>query len=96
MHTALYIAGAILALWMTGSLIRHFKNKNRAVRVTVGNCTGCGACLRRCNHRVLEMANDGQSRHIFVKYPDRCTGCGGCVPKCKFNALETVFVSDIG
>ncbi|GHT22485.1 hypothetical protein FACS189430_04340 [Bacteroidia bacterium] len=88
MNTTLYIAGAICALWMIGNIIRHFQNRNRTVRVITGNCTGCGACIRRCNRRVLEMVSDEQGKHIAVKYPDKCEGCGDCVPKCKFKALE--------
>ena len=90
MKIVLYIGGAIVALWFIGGLIRHNKGKNKVIRVVKDNCTGCGSCIRRCNHKVFEMLNEEQGKHIVVKYPDKCTGCGDCLSKCKFNALELV------
>jgi NAD-dependent dihydropyrimidine dehydrogenase PreA subunit len=58
--------------------------------VDENNCSGCGRCVKRCSHHVLEMVEDETGLHAAVKYPDRCTACGDCLDKCKFNALNLV------
>jgi ferredoxin len=90
MNTALYIGGAILTLWFIGGIYRHIQGKNKIVRVVESHCTGCGRCLKRCKHQVLEMVNDEKGKRVTVKYPGRCSGCGDCLGTCKFRALGLV------
>jgi NAD-dependent dihydropyrimidine dehydrogenase PreA subunit len=49
-----------------------------------------GTSVKRCSHRVLEIAEDAAGIQVIVKYPDRCTACGDCIGKCKFNALKLI------
>jgi NAD-dependent dihydropyrimidine dehydrogenase PreA subunit len=91
MNTALYIGGAIVALWLVGGFFRNKREKNKVVRVVEGKCTGCMRCLtnmRKCKYNVLDLVNDENGKRIVVKYPNKCTACGDCVSICKFNALE--------
>jgi NAD-dependent dihydropyrimidine dehydrogenase PreA subunit len=88
--TYIYIGSGIFVWLLIVGILKKRQERNRVVHVVEMNCTGCGRCLKRCNHNVFEMANAEQGKHIVVKYPNRCEGCGDCVPKCKFNALEMV------
>jgi len=55
-----------------------------AFRVTIDadRCTGCGACIRRCQFGAL--SKDGE-----LSVPDytRCVGCGVCVSACPVEAM---------
>jgi electron transport complex protein RnfB len=53
----------------------------RAV-VTEDRCTGCGACIRRCQFGALSKDGDLSA----VDYA-RCVGCGVCVSACPVEAL---------
>jgi ferredoxin len=47
-------------------------------------CSGCEACLERCQMNALKMADDGTA----VVDRDRCIGCGLCVTTCPTEALK--------
>ncbi len=46
-------------------------------------CTGCGACLERCQFGALTMPGE-----VTVVDHVRCVGCGVCVPSCPVEALS--------
>ncbi len=50
------------------------------------DCTGCEACLDRCQMNALSMNDDG----IATVDTDRCIGCGLCVTTCPTEALKLV------
>ena len=80
----------VLLLWILGGLHRRHKNGNKVIYVDKNNCIGCGHCVKRCSHYVLEAVKDETGRYAIVKYPDKCTACGNCLSKCKFNALKVI------
>jgi NAD-dependent dihydropyrimidine dehydrogenase PreA subunit len=90
MNTLYIVSASLLLLWILGTLHRNRRAKNRIIRVTEENCTGCGRCVKRCSRRVLEIIVNENGKHAVVKNPDKCTACGDCIPKCKFNALEMI------
>jgi Pyruvate/2-oxoacid:ferredoxin oxidoreductase delta subunit len=47
-------------------------------------CSGCEACLERCQMNALKMADDGTA----AVDRDRCIGCGLCVTTCPTEALK--------
>ncbi|MHB8084859.1 MAG: 4Fe-4S binding protein [Dehalococcoidia bacterium] len=54
-------------------------------RIQIDNerCTGCEACITRCQMETLKMQNAKPLRD-----PDRCIGCGLCTYVCEANALK--------
>jgi len=52
------------------------------VRIDTKRCTGCGACVRRCQFKALSKDGDV----CFVDY-SRCVGCGVCVSACSVEAM---------
>jgi len=46
-------------------------------------CTGCGACIERCQMDAIEMSGDG----VEIK-STHCIGCGLCVPTCPEGAVS--------
>jgi NAD-dependent dihydropyrimidine dehydrogenase PreA subunit len=90
MNIAYIILGIVFLLWITGSIYRHIKGKNKIIHVVESNCEGCQRCIKRCSHKVLEAVKDERKVRIIVKNPDRCSACGDCIGACKFHALELV------
>jgi NAD-dependent dihydropyrimidine dehydrogenase PreA subunit len=89
-----YIIGALVAVWLFGSIYRRIRGRGKIIRVKEDNCIGCGKCLKRCRRNVFEMVKDEKGAHIIVRNPDNCTACGDCVGTCKFKALELYFARD--
>ncbi|MDR2465823.1 MAG: ferredoxin family protein, partial [Prevotellaceae bacterium] len=86
-----YALGAIVAIWIAGSVSRHVRGRGKTVRIAEENCTACGKCLKRCKHHVFEIIkDDAGARRLVLKNPDKCTACGDCVGACKFKVLEIV------
>ncbi|MDR2473130.1 MAG: 4Fe-4S binding protein [Tannerella sp.] len=83
----LYIIGGLLLLWITASVIRGRKNRNKVLCIDTERCTGCGRCVKRCTRKVIETVKE-ENTYAVVRYPERCTGCGDCIAKCKFGALQ--------
>jgi NAD-dependent dihydropyrimidine dehydrogenase PreA subunit len=90
MNVGYIVTGIVLMLWISGSLYRRHKNRNKIIYVDKNRCTGCLRCLKRCQHHVLELVEDETGKRATVKYPDKCTACGDCLDKCKFNALKLI------
>jgi NAD-dependent dihydropyrimidine dehydrogenase PreA subunit len=59
---------------------------NHYAAVDSETCSGCEACLERCQMNALAMDDDG----LAVVDPDRCIGCGLCVTTCPTEALRLV------
>jgi NADH:ubiquinone oxidoreductase subunit F (NADH-binding)/(2Fe-2S) ferredoxin/NAD-dependent dihydropyrimidine dehydrogenase PreA subunit len=47
-------------------------------------CTGCGACLKACPHKVIR----GATKQPHTIDQDACAKCGICKDVCKFNAIS--------
>ena len=58
---------------------------NSDFRVTIAGdrCTGCGACIRRCQFGALSKDED-----VCVADYSRCVGCGICVSTCPVEAMS--------
>jgi electron transport complex protein RnfB len=50
-------------------------------------CTGCGACVQRCQ---VEAVSVSQKKQPAVVNQDRCIGCGLCVPVCPTESIALV------
>jgi Na+-translocating ferredoxin:NAD+ oxidoreductase RNF subunit RnfB len=46
-------------------------------------CTGCGACVERCQMDAIVPKND-----LFSIIKIRCIGCGNCVDYCPSEAIQ--------
>lgn len=86
----IYFTIAVALLLVGFKLYRQKQNKSRIVHIIDANCTRCRSCIKRCNHKVLSMVNDGNDYHVQVTNPDRCTGCGHCEEVCHFNAIQMI------
>ncbi|MFZ5564792.1 MAG: 4Fe-4S binding protein [Thermodesulfobacteriota bacterium] len=58
---------------------------NFIVRVNPDNCTGCGACVDRCQMEALTLKDD-----TVVWEESWCIGCGNCAAACPAGALAMV------
>jgi NAD-dependent dihydropyrimidine dehydrogenase PreA subunit len=90
MNTVYIVVGIVFLVWFVGGLIRRSHHKNRVIHVVESNCTGCGSCVKRCNHHVFAIMNGETGKHVVARNFNKCTGCGDCIGKCKFNALKLV------
>ena len=59
---------------------------NHLAVIASDDCTGCEACLERCQMGALSM---GEAETAEVN-PDRCIGCGLCVVTCPVEAIQLV------
>ncbi len=55
-----------------------------AIITITENCTGCGACVRTCPQKILELTSDKKMDPVD---PDRCMSCFGCEDECNFGAV---------
>lgn len=55
---------------------------NYQAQVNASQCTGCGACLDRCQMEAIVAVDD-----IYRVDLDRCIGCGLCVTACPAGAM---------
>jgi NAD-dependent dihydropyrimidine dehydrogenase PreA subunit len=54
-------------------------------------CTGCGACVKRCQVGAVSVAAKKQPAVVNL---DRCIGCGLCVPACPTQSITLVKKTD--
>ncbi len=47
-------------------------------------CTGCGACVNVCPHRVLALNN----KKARLAFEERCIECGACQLNCRSDTIE--------
>jgi heterodisulfide reductase subunit A-like polyferredoxin len=90
MNIALYIAGAIIVLYLINGIYHHIHRCRKTIHVIDDNCTGCKRCLKKCHRNVLASASEEKGAHIVIRNPLRCSACGGCVSVCKFKALQLI------
>ena len=64
-----------------------FWASNYHAAVDAGTCTGCGACVERCQVNALTI--DDREGVALVNL-DRCIGCGNCVVDCPTGAVKLV------
>jgi NAD-dependent dihydropyrimidine dehydrogenase PreA subunit len=50
-------------------------------------CSGCGACVKRCQ---VDAVRVSQAKQPAVVNRDRCIGCGLCVPACPTGSIALV------
>lgn len=62
-----------------------FWSGNYFAGVFENSCTGCGACVSRCQVGAISF---GSSSRIPKVQPTRCIGCGLCVPTCPSGAIR--------
>ncbi|MDR1225255.1 MAG: 4Fe-4S binding protein [Tannerella sp.] len=68
-----------------------FWNKSKLIAdVIADRCCNCGACVRFCRHRALEIAEVQGKTYTFVNDPNKCAGCGKCVLICPGRAIKMV------
>jgi Pyruvate/2-oxoacid:ferredoxin oxidoreductase delta subunit len=48
-------------------------------------CTGCGACIKRCQVKAVRRSAKGRQSIVDL---DRCIGCGLCIPICPAKAVS--------
>ena len=63
---------------------------NHLVQVTTEDCTGCEACLDRCQMKALYLNAEG----LAAVNPYRCIGCGLCVTDCPTEAIKLIAKPD--
>ena len=51
--------------------------------ISEDNCTGCGACRRRCPSEAIT----GETKQTHVIDPEKCIRCGVCKDVCRFDAV---------
>ncbi len=59
---------------------------NHLAVIAEDDCTGCEACLERCQMGALSMTDEETAQ----VNPDRCIGCGLCVVTCPVEAIQLV------
>lgn len=71
------------------ALARHGKKRTGTFVISVNQevCTGCGRCVRRCSHDVLEIERSDRGAKAVARHPERCTACKNCMGVCEFRAL---------
>lgn len=62
--------------------MKYLKNVT-SLKVDTGECTGCGACVDVCPHRVLAM----EGKKVHAVDPDACMECGACSTNCPRQAI---------
>jgi len=53
------------------------------VAVDEDECSGCGACVDRCQMEALTLDGD-----LVIRTAERCIGCGLCISVCPTEALK--------
>ncbi|HQN77149.1 MAG TPA: 4Fe-4S binding protein [Syntrophales bacterium] len=61
----------------------YFHSSYQAI-VDVSSCTGCEACVPRCQMEALSVDASGRAS----VNPDRCIGCGNCMTVCPVDAVK--------
>ncbi len=80
-RTTIFLKGCPLrCIWCCNPEGQSFKSE---LAVTYSKCSGCGACLERCDSGALTLS-DGE----LQVDRRRCDGCGDCAKACHFNALS--------
>ena len=79
----------------------HINRATGIAEVSEDRCTACGACVKACPKKIIEMRKKGlKSRRIYVACASKdkggaarkacanaCIGCGKCVKECAFDAI---------
>ena len=64
-----------------------FWASNYYAAVDADTCTGCGACVKRCQ---VDAVRVSQKKQPAVVNQDRCIGCGVCAPTCPTQSITLV------
>ncbi len=62
-----------------------FWTSNFQAEVDADRCSGCGACVDRCQVNAVSLTGPSGEARINV---NRCIGCGVCVPTCPSEAMR--------
>jgi len=81
------IASGCMAMNMTvGHDIKVMWRGESVIRLAQENCTGCGACVKRCPFEAID-APASKGAPVTIRLRD-CYGCGVCRSACRAEALE--------
>jgi len=58
---------------------------NYYAAVSAEACTGCGACVERCQVGAVSLGDRGRTALVNL---DRCIGCGNCIVTCPSGAMS--------
>ena len=76
---------AVMRLWKEMPRPAEFVASNYHAEGDPDLCTGCEACVDRCQMGALTIRDE-----VAAVNPDRCIGCGLCVPACASEAIHLV------
>ncbi|MDR1981905.1 MAG: 4Fe-4S dicluster domain-containing protein [Tannerellaceae bacterium] len=67
------------------------KRKERGkATIQIADCTGCGNCIEKCRHGVIEFVYFKEGRYARIKDNSRCSGYGKCANVCEYEAIRMV------
>ena len=61
-----------------------------AILVDTERCKGCGVCTTNCQHKVVKLGKNVNSKGYYYAYmnlPNSCTGCTNCAIVCPDGAI---------
>ncbi len=88
-HMCSGFGGAIKNLGMGGVTVKTKTDvHNFANPMFVGDCTGCGSCVKICPVHTISLKND----KAYFNYSG-CWGCGQCITVCPSNVLKPKIAS---
>ena len=83
-HMCCGFGGSIKNLGMGGVTIKTKRDiHNFAAPIFVGDCTGCGACVKICPVKTISLKDN--KAHFNLS---GCWGCGQCIVACPSNVLK--------
>jgi len=59
---------------------------NYLAKINPDLCTGCGTCVEKCYHMIIEINEEG----VAERDEEQCIGCGVCAYHCPENAISMI------
>ena len=83
-RTSIFFKGCMLKCWWCHN--PEAQAFNRELMFDPGKCTGCGFCIKACEHNAIHISEEG----LAVTDKSKCTTCGKCIDYCPKEAREVV------